>query len=409
MLDRNSPEIAAFLDAFLHSDDLEEIVKRASAVVGNPVAVIDSGYNFLAWSHYESVPDQTWLKRIQEGHWDYDFVAMVKRYTATAPSRRSVIVTDISPLRRKIDTLISHGNLIGYSVVLELGNNLEEVDEEVYAFVRDILIKTVGAERGWRMRPSGESGTAVMLRELLHTRFPNKILFQERLKGSVFDRKTVFQLFSLSMANYAPPASRKINLEADIAKIFPDSWSFVGDEYIVVLIDLSATQRKNAEAFDFFAYFLECKGLVAGQSTPFDDLYLLPGQKKQSVRALEIAAQIRPGFLVPEKSVIIPYESYKIMDLLRHVPAEELVGFCHTDIRAVAGYDTEHGSDYLRTVFEYLNAARSMHAAAHGLHIHHNTVYYRMTKARELFHLDFTSEHRNVHYYLSCVILLYLA
>ena len=409
MLDRNSPEIAAFLDAFLHSDSLEEIIKHASAVVRNPVAILDSGYNFLAWSHYESVPDETWLKRIKEGHWDYDFVAMVKRYTATPASRRSVIVTDISPLRRKIDTLISHGELIGYSVVLELGHNLEEVDEEVYSFVRDILIKTVEREKGGRMRPEQKSGTGVMLRDLLHTRFPNKILFQERVKGSVFDRKTVFQLFSLSMDRYSPPVARKVNLEADIARILPDSWSFVGKEYIVILVDLTATLKKNANALDSFASFLDCKGLVAGQSTPFDDLYRLPEQKKQTVRALEIAAELRPFFLIPEKSVLIPYESCKIMDLLTHVPADELPTFCHSDIRAIAEYDTEHSTDYLRTVYEYLKAARSGHAAAQGLHIHHNTVYYRMTKARELFNLDFSLEHRNFHYYLSCIILLYLA
>lgn len=409
MLDRNSQKLVEIFDVFLRSGTLEDLVARASAVVGNPVALIDAGYNMLAWSHYETVPDPIWQERIREGCWDYDFVAMVKRVSTGAggASRRSVIVADISPLRRRIDTLVLNGRLYGYSVILESENNLEQVDEELYAYVRDILTKAMEAGQGGRL--GRESERCAMFLDLLHTRFPSKALFRERIKGSEFDRESEFQLFSLLLERYSPPEDRKGNLKAAIADIFPGCWSVVDNEHIVLLIDRTAALRKRPDAFEAFSAFLSRNGFVAGQSTPFTDLFFLGRQKEQTLRALEIAASGVPLFHLPKDCVIIPYEACKIPDLLRHIPENEWADFCHSDILALADYDLQHGSDYLRTLFAYLNAARSIHAAAEVLHVHHNTVYYRITKLRELFHLDFSSEYRNVHYYLSAILLLHTA
>ena len=95
--------------------------------------------------------------------------------------------------------------------------------------------------------------------------------------------------------------------------------------------------------------------------------------------------------------------------MLRELPPDQARSYCHSDILIMAEHDRQHQSGYLRTIFEYLNAARSMHATADALHVHHNTVYYRVHKAKEQFGLDFSVEHRNMHYYLSCIILLYLS
>lgn len=410
MLDRNSPEIAEFIETFLRTSDFKELALRASEVVGNPVALIDSGYNFLGWSHLESVPDQTWFERIKEGCWDYDFVTAVKRHTPATrqPVAQSAIVTDISPLRRRIDTLVLRGRLLGYSVVLELNGTLEETDEDVYAFVRDILTKAVAAERAYYMHSGAGPGTDITLADLLGMHFPNRILFHERIKRSEFNRKTEFQVYSLSLEQYTPRSGQGGRLKTSLAKLLPESWSAYDEDSIVVLIDRAATLHSDPDALEAFATFLEEHALTAGQSTVFGDLYELPAQRQQAERALEIVREVQPGFLVPEGTVIVPYERVKMLDLLRRVPADDLAGYCHSAIVAAAQYDAKHNSDYLKTIFQYLGCARSIHEAAKALFVHHNTVYYRMTRARELFNLDFSSEHRNVHYYLSCLILLYM-
>mgnify|MGYP003623276010 CR=1 FL=1 len=106
---------------------------------------------------------------------------------------------------------------------------------------------------------------------------------------------------------------------------------------------------------------------------------------------------MRPAFLFDKDAVLSPYERCKIPDMLNRLPKESLAGFCHSDITALAAHDREHNTEYLRTVFTYLDAQRSSHNAATRLFVHHNTVNYRMSKARELFGLDFSREYTNLH------------
>lgn len=408
MLDRNSPEIIALTNALFHSDPLERIVKRASAVVRNPVAVIDSAYNMLAWSHSD-VQDEIWLARIKEGYWDYDFVATVKQFTDRRGhgGERSAIVTGLSPLRRKIDMLVLRGGMLGYSVVLEADNSLEDTDDEVYAYVRDVLTKAMAAERAYYVHRGEDAGDALMLRDLLHMRFPNRVLLRERIRGSEFDRDTIFQTLALSLDAYAPQGGDK--LKPALQRLLPRSWSSYEADHIVILLDRAATLRENPDAPDEFAAFLEANGLRAGLSAPFSDLGLLPERYRQAGRALEVYRKLAPRFPFPVSGRVIPYEYCKLPDMLDRMPKEEREAFCHEAIAALAVRDAEQGASYLPTVFAYLNAGKSIHAAAEALHVHHNTVYYRLTKAKELYGLDFSSEYRNLHYHLSCIILLHMA
>ena len=404
MINRNSPELVELTSKLLLSRDLVEIVKAAAAVVQNPVAVIDSSYAMLAWSHLETVQDKTWLERVKEGYWDYDFVAKVKHSTenATQTPKQSAIVTGLSPLRRRIDSLTLRGGWLGYSAVLEMETPLEDIDEDVYAYVRDVLAKALAAERAYYIHSGQDTGTSFMLRDLLNMHFPNKILFQERIRGSVFDRNTIFQLFSISLDEYVPSGEK---LKTTLQTVFPHSWSSYDKDNIIVLIDRTATLRDDEQALSRFSNFLQKHSLSAGQSTPFNDLYILPQQREQAARALAIARETPSRFR--EASVIIPYESCKILDMLSRIPRDERMHYCHSDILCMAQAEALNRTDYMRTVFEYLHTGKSIHTAAGNLHVHHNTVYYRINKAKELFDLDFSDEYRNVHYYISCLIMIY--
>lgn len=410
MMNKNYLETSPLLTAFLRSNNLTELVNTASDVVHNPVAIIDASYKMLAWSHFESVPDQTWQERIVDGFWDYDFVAIIKRHEARAAKggSNSSILTDIPSHRRRVETLVQEGAMLGYFVILELDNTLEDIDDEVYLFVRDIMAKAMAMERIYYMHRGAGISAGLMLRDLLDMRFPNKVLLQERIRGSEFDRKTTFILFSVALDTYNPKTPGSEKLKTSISNIFPESWSCSHNDHIVILVDKTACFAKQPDCIARFSVFLDDNGLTAGQSAPFDDLFLLTDRREQTIRSIEIARDLRPDFLLPEGSPIVEHDRLKVLDILLRLPGEERACYCHTNIRAVAAYDAEHDTPYLRTVFAYLSCGRSIHAAAKKLFVHHNTVNYRITKARELFDLDFTCVHTVVSYYLSCIILLYM-
>lgn len=408
MLDRNSPDIIALTNAILRSENLEQIAVKAATVLGNPVAIVDSAYNLIAWSH-ESVPDETWQNRIKDGHWDYDFVAMVRQIMDKEglDGRRSVVISDAQQLHQRVDSLVLRGSLLGYLMVLESENKLNSLDEDVYLHVRDLLTKAVGSERCYEGYTSNNTRSAVMLRDLLHMRFPDSRLFHERIRGSEFDRKTIFQVLALRLEQYDPKMSGGEKLNLAIQRLLPASWSCYDAQHVVILFDRTATLHKDANALARFEDFLRDNKLTAGLSSPFADLFQLAVHHRQSTRVLEIVRDFAPRFLFPTNSPIEPYEDCKILDLVTLLPQDKCRYFCHSDILNIVSAAQDRADDILRTVFAYLSAGKSIHAAAAVLHVHHNTVYYRINKIKELFGLDFTSEQRNVHYCISCMILLY--
>ena len=55
---------------------------------------------------------------------------------------------------------------------------------------------------------------------------------------------------------------------------------------------------------------------------------------------------------------------------------------------AMADYDREHGTDYLKTAVMSVRFPGSPADAASALSVHRNTYFYRVNKVRELFFID---------------------
>ena len=121
---------------------------------------------------------------------------------------------------------------------------------------------------------------------------------------------------------------------------------------------------------------------------------------------------VPPGLdLAPGQRVVIPFGRGKApqrMGLVLEVasiPPEELPRYCDTDIYAVWQYDAAHNTEYLETLFSYLRQNRSVKTAARELHLHRNTVNYRVGRLQELFGINLEDAHATCRMLVSCEIL----
>ena len=65
-----------------------------------------------------------------------------------------------------------------------------------------------------------------------------------------------------------------------------------------------------------------------------------------------------------------------------------LTDFYHTGVAAIRDYDTLHNTNFLETLKLYLIHIDNPGAIAEQLFIHKNTVFYRISKIKEQFHLN---------------------
>ncbi len=89
-------------------------------------------------------------------------------------------------------------------------------------------------------------------------------------------------------------------------------------------------------------------------------------------------------------------------DILQQIPRSELIYYCSRQVYEIYQYDTAQHTDYITTLLAYLKANRSVKSTAAYLHVHRNTVNYRIARIRELFGLDLDSFSTAHQILLSC-------
>jgi sugar diacid utilization regulator len=109
----------------------------------------------------------------------------------------------------------------------------------------------------------------------------------------------------------------------------------------------------------------------------------IPRAYAQALRTIEA------GRRLGRQGQVVAFEDLGIHRLLLQVPdLGELRSFADEVIGRLSRYEDKHGSGYLRTFSVYLRENGSLQRAARQLHVHPNTVTYRLGRVEEITGLD---------------------
>lgn len=79
--------------------------------------------------------------------------------------------------------------------------------------------------------------------------------------------------------------------------------------------------------------------------------------------------------------------------------------FVHPAIEQLKNFDSLHNTDYLKTIECYIECTMDTLKTAQMMHIHRNSLYYRLEKIKEITQLDLSDSKVIFHLYLSLAIL----
>ena len=122
---------------------------------------------------------------------------------------------------------------------------------------------------------------------------------------------------------------------------------------------------------------LERFDLVAGYSYPFRDLRQLRLYYQQAMDTRRYGSKYVPG------SHIYRYQDMQADILIGQLPEEILDTLLSPDYKLLAEYDTEHGLALVETAAAWYRNMLNISATAAALHIHRNTVTYRLDLIRD--------------------------
>jgi sugar diacid utilization regulator len=126
-------------------------------------------------------------------------------------------------------------------------------------------------------------------------------------------------------------------------------------------------------------YLMSLYKLESGVSDIFDDISSIHLYKYQAEQALNVGRISRP-----EESIYI-YNDIVLENIMFSVREHiELQNYVHPAIDTLRVYDKKNGTEYLKTLKIYITSMCRHHATIERLHIHRNTLLYRLKKIEEL-------------------------
>lgn len=402
-----SNNIQMLMNSLIKNNDLDEIADKASLLVKNPIIIVDSSYNIISFSKSISTGDRVWQSGQIRGTLSYEFIAEIKKWDKNSfednVGYKSIIIKGISENRRRVSKLFMNDMFLGYYIVLESNCFFEEVTDYYYKLVCDVISKEVSVEK-INITHSNKQSYELLIADMLNSNFIDRNVFMERIKNTVFEKDGVFQLAAIDMKDFVYNGSTiPGSLKKTIKETLPYSWSVFYENYIIVLIDVENKFYQDDNPFVDFTSLLERNRLRAGLSDHFSDLYILNLYYNQAIKSLNFAA------ILNKKDTLVYYKDYKFYHLISSSSnKDKLTQFCNQNVLKVKEYDNKHNTDFLKTLFYYIDTDKSIFKTSEKLFVHRNTITYRIKRIKELFNIDFSNQYHVFQIYYSCLILMYM-
>jgi hypothetical protein len=187
--------------------------------------------------------------------------------------------------------------------------------------------------------------------------------------------------------------------------LFPEALVSVYGEYVIMIIrctDKQQLQEKKKQQLE--QYLKKDNMLRCGVSMVFSNFLHLRYYYTQSKFA---AAQCKPQ-LSPS---ICFYEDYQTEHVLQSLSlGADLRCFCHPGILSLWESGNEAQRELVHCLYHYFSNSKNISATAHAIHIHRNTLIYRLRKVSEILNVDIKqpSIKQEFLFIISCLIVQHL-
>ena len=368
----------AMFDALLSGKGIQGLVDAAAEVFGNPVAVADMGIAMVAVSS-ELADDPEWIAQARKAETnDMRQAALAGDFRRVYSGDKTVVGEYPGADQRYLAARIRRKDvLLGHALVLE--RNQPFTDDDL------ALLPDVCRTFGYELAGAADA-------DQLSERHGK--LFDDLLSGALSDEAEVearVQRARLRVPDQvcvvlAHPISDRGQissryLRTQLVRAFPGSMGVVRGDDVLVVVD--AAEADDALA-GRLAKGVNVEGLCVGVSFPFRGLHLLRRAADQARAAVRLSDG-RPG--------VVPYERVVARHMMERASLTiDGSTFIHPAIGLLEEADERERSSHLADLAAYLSCGRNATATARALHVHKNTMYYRLQRIEQIAGVDLSDE-----------------
>ena len=374
------------LEALYNGCNLQELINIGQDLIENPIIVSNMTGKVLALSKNCDFDDHKikWTNAPVQLPVDYDQKVKTDSITMLLENARYPIqYTKPGDKHSWIFSNIMIRDVCAASIrAYSVRRPFNQRDIEII----DILTKTLSLElqKGSFYRSNRYTLNSFFLSDLLDGTLNDPDIINTRLKNMNWRPKDVFYILTVPINEYRV-TDVLVQITTDqLSQILPYSISMFYLDAIVFLVTRSRQQLLTAQDFEKLSLFLKTSDLTAGLSQQFKNLTEAKRAFNNSLNAVHLAKKLN------DDRCLVTYDDYLLFHMIDICDKQINVdNFCFQGVYNIINYDTEHGTPFYQTLQCFLSNALNSTATAQELHIHRNTLLYRLDKIRQLADLDF--------------------
>lgn len=394
-------------DALFSNRGVQHIVDVAYSLMKNPIFVSDSSGRYLASVYDEDTVEpgskfegfimrDILYRQVDEG--GQDMIRTMALDDILAHTSKPYHMFHQTFQKDAIFASIRvHNVMVGKIFTVAQDHPFTLWDEEYFSH----LITLIGQElqKNDALVQNRYESESISLVNLLSNSFVDDEVFSRSLAAFRFPKGGCFCIALADSGRFLPSNSLS-TLLSQFKTLLPMFPAALLDGHLVALLhapdDAGLTAYTTRQLEDFARH----NDLAFGVSNLFRDYKSVRQAYYQALRAAFLGLDFR------DRAPLTLFSDSSPMELLvSYQEKKDLSELIHPDILALQSHDRRYGTEYLNTLSAYLDVMCNSVAAAARLHIHKNTLLYRINKLSETFRIDLTRGDMVLKYHLSLQII----
>lgn len=389
-----------FFNHLLSDEGINEILQTAYQFLENPIVITDSTYRLIGLYPEKKLGDRVWDHLYTEKYLQQDFVILFEtdRTREKSLERCEPVYLNWSWAKEipRLSGIIADGEKVfGHVGILEKNREIKKVDYKITNLLCKLLCNLLKRNNTPNAEPF------ILKQTFLVNLVAGGISSQETIDQAMLTAKLKltppFKLIVVPLQRNELNSGLLTNSLSWLSHKVNDIQIFTHEGNLILFLN----GRECNIAFEMASKELLKNRLIFGVSMKYSELIQTDVYYRQAVVAVEFGIKMNPG------KYQYFYEDYLyqhfIQSAIRH--EKEKIFIC-SEVEYLLEYDSKNLTEYALTLHEYLNHYKNAVETANLLHIHRNTLAYRLNKCEEIAHLDLQNDRSCRHIQLSLNILL---
>lgn len=387
---------------------LTALANTVAAIYGHYVDIIDNSLNILAISENVAPPAANLLADHQNRYVKPHVVQYLRtsgNLKKMQSSRLPVLVEDEPRDTYAYSVPLTAGagiNLGFLCVFVERGEVLSPVQLHCLPMTARLLSLEMQKSRSDVLSKS--TYFTRLLSDMLQGRTPPGSTFKERFSAFSYDLRRWMNLIVLRIDPSLPASTDLPVLCRTLQGLFENSVYMMQDSTIIFLVSRHTSPELPEAQLTRWREYMQANHLRVGISDSFENPTFAAGALAQAKTALTL------GERYSQNEAIHEYSRLRLLAIADQLSAAgELSGYCFPPLLRLL--DADKGEDappLAATLRCYMEHGFSAADTCKALFIHRNTLYYRLSRIREIMGCDFTLPENAAQITLTFAILQYL-